>query len=182
MQLKVPPAPALKPPLEARDHILGSDAAKITLVEYGDFQCPHCRAAVAVVDELRSRYGENLRFAFRHFPLAKMHPQAREAAEAAEAAAVQGKFWEMHARLFRQPPELEHEQLIRHAKDLGLDVERFRNELESHAHAARVQEDLSSGVRSGVNGTPTFFINGVRHNGGYALDTLVKAIELVLAT
>jgi protein-disulfide isomerase len=182
VQLKVPPAPPLKPPLEARDHILGTDAAKITLVEYGDYQCPHCRAAVAVVDELRGRYGDNLRFAFRHFPLAKMHPQARQAAEAAEAAAAQGKFWEMHAALFRQPPQLQQEQLIQHARDLGLDVERFKSELENHTYAARIQEDLASGVRSGVNATPTFFLNELRHNGGYALDGLVKTIELILAT
>jgi protein-disulfide isomerase len=179
MQLKVPPAPPLKQALEARDHILGADTAKITLVEYGDYQCPHCRAAVGVVDELRNRYGDDLRFAYRHFPLAKIHPQARQAAEAAEAAGAQGKFWEMHGTLFQHTQELQQEHLLHYARDLGLDAERVKRELDDHTYAPRLQEDLSGGVRSGVNATPTFFINGFRHNGGYALDGVVKAIELI---
>ena len=183
MPLNPPPAPSLKPPLGERDHVLGEPAAPLELLEYGDFQCPHCRAAVAVVTELRQRYGDKLRFAFRHFPLAKMHPQARLAAEATEAAAAQGgepKFWAMHDLLFQHPQELQLEHLVGYARELGLDADRVKTELEAHTYAPRLQEDLASGVRSGVNGTPTFFVNGLRHNGGYALEGLVAELDAAL--
>jgi protein-disulfide isomerase len=180
--IKPPPAPRLNPPLGERDHVVGPADARITLVEYGDYQCPHCRAAVGIIDELRRRYGGKLRFGFRHFPLAKMHPQARIAAEAAEAAAVRGKFWEMHHLLFENAEKLELSNLVEYARQLGLDADAVKVEIESHAYAARLQEDLASGVRSGVNGTPTLFINDLRHNGGYGLDGLVKEIDQVLAS
>ena len=178
MPLKTPPAPALKPPLSERDHILGPSAAKIELVEYGDFECPHCGRAFIIVNQLRAQLGETLRFAFRHFPLAKMHPHARKAAEAAEAAGAQGQFWEMHDMLFQRAPELEEPRLLEYAAELGLDLERFLAELTSGVYSPRVQEDVAGGVRSGVNGTPTFFINGKRHNGGYDYESLTSAMGI----
>jgi len=172
------PSPALKPPLGERDHVIGSPAATIELVEYGDFQCPHCGRAHPIVNQIRQEYSEQLRFAFRHFPLTKMHPYARKAAEAAEAAAAQGKFWEMHDTLFENQEALESAELVRYAGQIGLDVARFQGELVGGIYAQRVQEDIASGIRSGVNGTPTFFINGKRHNGGYDYESLKEAIDV----
>ena len=182
MPLKTAPQPPLKPPIDPqRDHVLGPAEARIELVEYGDYQCPHCRITQGIIRELSSRYGSDLRFAFRHFPLAKLHPQARLAAEASEAAAAQGKFWEMHNWLFEHPQELELDQLVEHARTVGLDADRVASELFSHSHANHVQDDVASAVRSGVNATPTFFLNGLRHNGGYQLEGLVEAIDRALA-
>lgn len=166
----------LKVPLSDRDHVLGPPDAPLTLVEYGDYQCPHCGKAYAIVEQVRERFAGRLRFAFRHFPLAKMHPKARLAAEAAEEAAAQGKFWAMHGLLFTHQQALDPAHLLEYAKETGLDVDRFRRDLEAHVHANRVQENVSGGVRSGVNGTPTFFINGRRHNGGYELESLVEGL------
>jgi len=176
-----PPTPALKPPLSERDHIKGLPDAPIELVEYGDFECPHCGRAAVVVNEITEEFGDRLRFAFRHFPLSKMHPHARQAAMAAEAASAQGgqgKFWEMQDLLFANASRLEVQNLIEYATLLELDVARFESELEAGTYAARVQEDVASGVRSGVNGTPTFFINGRRHNGGYTKESLLEGITL----
>jgi protein-disulfide isomerase len=175
--LKQPPAPALKPPLSERDHVLGPPDAPIELVEYGDFECPHCGRAFVIVQQLRKELGDRLRFAFRHFPLAKMHPHARKAAEAAEAAGAQGKFWEMHDLLFTNNAALQLGNIARYAESLGLDMQRFNSEIQNDTYAARVQEDLASGIRSGVNGTPTFFLNGKRHNGGYDYESLIGAIH-----
>jgi protein-disulfide isomerase len=169
-------AATLKPPLSDRDHIKGPADAPIELVEYGDFECPHCQKAAAIVAELTEELGDQLRFAFRHFPLSKMHPHARKAAQAAEASGAQGKFWQMHDLLFLHAARLEVPQLIEHAAALQLDVAKFAEELENDTYAARVQEDVASGVRSGVNGTPTFFINGKRRNGGYDLESLRDGI------
>ena len=162
----------LKPPVSDRDHIQGTPSALIELVEYGDFECPHCGRAAAAVAQLRDELGDQLRFVFRHFPLAKMHPHARKAAQAAEAAAAQNQFWQMHDLLFKGAPALSLPDLLRYAEELQLDVARFESELASDLYAPRVQEDVSSGVRSGVNGTPSFFVNGVRHNGGYSFEEL----------
>ncbi len=175
--LKPPPAPSLKPPLSERDHIAGRADAPIEFVEYGDFECPHCGRAAGIINEIRSTLGDRLRFAYRHFPLAKMHPYARLAAQASEAAAAQGKFWEMHDILFQHGEELEPASLVEYAEAIGLDIPRFESELAAEKYAARVQEDLASGVRSGVNGTPTFFINGKRHNGGYDYESLMGALD-----
>jgi protein-disulfide isomerase len=120
--------------------------------------------------------GDELRFAYRHFPLTQIHPHAQQAAEAAEAAAVQGRFWELHDLLFTHQDRLTLQDLLGYAAALGLDVPRYALELENHVHAPRVREDFLSGVRSGVNGTPTFFVNGVRHNGGYDLESLLEAL------
>ncbi len=171
----------LKPPLSERDHIKGLRTAPLELVEYGDFECPHCGRAAVVVSQLTAELGDRLQFAFRHFPLAKMHPHARKAAMATEAAGAQGgeeKFWEMHDLLFGNPGKIDVPHLLQYAAQIGLDVSRFEAELLSDTYAARVQEDVASGVRSGVNGTPTFFINGVRHNGGYTIEELREGLAV----
>ena len=163
-----------------RDHIRGPIDAPLTLVEYGDFQCPHCGAAYPVIEEIRARLGPRLRFVYRHFPLTNVHPRAEPAAEAAEAAGAQGHFWDMHDRLFVHQDALEDEDLVSHADALGLDVQRFVDELAEGAHAPRVRQDFLSGVRSGVNGTPCFYVNGVRHDGGYDMASLLGALEAAL--
>lgn len=164
-------------PVGPQDHVQGPEAAPITLVEYGDFECPHSRRAVSIVETLQKRLGDQVRFVFRHFPLIEKHPHARQAAEAAEAAAAQGKFWEMYRRLFKNPFELEEEDLVFYADELGLDAERFARELQEHVHAGRVKKDVESGVESGVTGTPDFFINGVLHAGDYDFESLMAGIE-----
>lgn len=163
-----------------RDHIQGSADAPVTLMEYGDYQCPFCGAAYPIVKQIQQRFGENLRFVFRNFPLAQIHPYAEVAAEAAEAAGAQNKFWEMHDYLYEHQDALALPQLIAGAALLRLDVERFTDDLRQHAYAERVREDFLSGVRAGVNGTPTFFINGVRHDGSWDFGTLSEAINAQL--
>jgi len=169
-------------PVSARDHIAGSAPAPVTLLEYGDYECPFCGAAHPIVHQVRQQFGKRLRFVFRHFPLANVHPHAEPAAEAAEAAGAQGRFWEMHDLLYERQDALEEEDLVARAEILGLDVARFVRELSAQTYALRVREDFMSGVRSGVNGTPAFYINDVRHDGGYDFATLVEAIELVMET
>jgi protein-disulfide isomerase len=163
-------------PVGERDHILGPLAAPVTLVEYGDFECPFCGMAYPAVKELRRQLADRLRFVFRHFPRPE-HPHARHAAEAAEASSAQGKFWEMHDRLFEHQRALEDDHLLEYAKQLGLDTDRFGSELASHAHRDRVQADVLSAIASGSHGTPTFFINGRRHEGTWQLDDLMAAVE-----
>ncbi|HEY3222040.1 MAG TPA: DsbA family protein [Gemmatimonadales bacterium] len=160
-----------------RDHVAGPETAALTLVEYGDFECPYCRQAVPSVKEVQSRLGDKLRFVFRHFPLTKIHMHAQHAAEAAEAAGTQGAFWQMHDRLFERQFALDDENLVEYARDLGLDAERVGGELAAGTWRERVRDDLLSGLKSGVNGTPTFFINGVRHDGGYDVASLITALE-----
>ena len=173
-------APSLTVPVDERDHIRGPVDAPLTLLEYGDFECPHCGAAHPIVEAIRPRLGRRLRFVYRHFPLTNVHPHAESAAEAAEAAGAQGSFWEMHDRLFEHQDALEDEDLVAHAVALGVDVDRFVEELANGVHAPRVRQDFLSGVRSGVNGTPTFYINGVRHDGGYDMASLLVALEAAL--
>ena len=163
-------------PVSERDHLLGSEKAAVTLVEYGDYECPYCGQAYPVVDQLLDMYRNVLRVAYRHFPLATVHPHAQQAAEAAEAAGAQGQFWEMHDLLYRNQAALDEESLLGYADDLELDSEQFASDLAEHRHASRIQEDVTSGIRSGVNGTPTFFINGLRHDGSFDLETLAAAI------
>jgi protein-disulfide isomerase len=160
-----------------RDHIRGPAEAPLTLVEYGDFQCPFCRAAVAEVERVREVLGGRLRVVYRHFPLTTVHPYAWGAAEAAEAASAQGRFWEMHDLLFADQEQLAVPDLVARAAILGLDIERFEEELLGRAHAQRVEEDFLSGVRSGVQGTPTFFANGVRHQGPVDAEGLLAHLE-----
>jgi protein-disulfide isomerase len=168
---------SLRPAVSETDHRAGSDDAVITLVEYGDYECPHCGRAQPIVAEVRKRMGARLAFVFRHFPLSSMHPHADHAAEAAEAAAAQGRFWEMHEAIFAQQSALTDADLVRRAKRLGLDAARVEEELAAGIHAGRVRRDFDSGVRSGVNGTPTFFINGVRHDAPWDLETLLGALQ-----
>jgi len=164
-------------PVGSDDHAQGSASAPVTLVEYGDFECPHCRRAYPIVKQVQSRLGPRLRFVFRNFPLTQLHEHAEHAAEVAEAGAAQGKFWEMHNRLFERQFALEDEHLIAYAAELGLDAARVARELAAHTYKAAVREDFMSGVRSGVNGTPTFFVNGERHDDAWDEDTLTAALE-----
>jgi protein-disulfide isomerase len=158
----------LTPPANAQDHIAGPDDAPVTLVEYGDYECPYCGMAHPIVKRAQRELGDQLRLVFRNFPLAEMHPHARLAAQAGEAAGAQGRFWEMHDMLFEHQDALEPQDLIGYAESLGLDVPRFERDLEVGTYAKKVRDDFRSGVRSGVNGTPTFFVNGERYDGSWA--------------
>ena len=160
-----------------RDHIRGSNDARVTLVEYGDYECPYCGQAEVVIRELLDSFGDDLRYVWRHLPLNDVHPNAQMAAEAAEAAAAQGAFWDMHDTLLDHQDELTPPDLRRHAEELGLDVERFWDELRRREHAERVAEDVGTADASGVAGTPSFFINGRRHQGAYDIDTLTAAVR-----
>jgi len=164
-------------PVSDRDHVQGPAGAPVTLVEYGDYECPHCGRAYPIVKEAQQRMGRRLQFVFRNFPLRESHPHAQHAAEAAEAAGAQGKFWEMHDRLFERQFALDDDYLIEYAVDLGLDQERVRTELAQGIYQPRVREDFRSGVTSGVNGTPTFFINGMRYDGAWDLEPLLAALR-----
>jgi len=168
--------PRLVLPVGPRDHIRGSHDAPVTLVEYGDYECPFCAQAHFVTVELLREMGGEMRFVFRNFPLTTMHPHAEVAAEAAEAAGAQHKFWEMHDTLYENQQALEPEDLAQYAVGIGLDLALFTNALAIHAYHERIREDFMSGVRSGVNGTPAFFINGVRHDGSWDLETLKSAV------
>jgi protein-disulfide isomerase len=165
------------PVSEDRDHIQGPAEAAVTLVEYGDYECPYCGAAYPIIKEVQERMGKRLRFVFRNFPISTSHPHAEQAAEAAEAAAAQGRFWEMHDLLYENQQRLGDEDLRAYADELGLDVGPFDQALAEHVHAPRVREDFMSGVRSGVNGTPTFYINDLRYDDSYELETLLAALE-----
>jgi protein-disulfide isomerase len=168
----------LTAPVDAeRDHTQGPADAPVTLVEYGDYECPYCGRAHPIVKEVQERLGDRLRFVFRNFPITTSHPRAEQAAEAAEAAGAQGRFWEMHDLIYENQPRLSDGDLRDYADQVGLDIERFDRELADHAYAERVREDFMSGVRSGVNGTPTFFINGARYDEPYDVETLTAALE-----
>jgi Na+/H+ antiporter NhaA len=158
------------------DHIRGPDDAPVTLLEYGDFECPYCGQAERAIRELLASHGDDVRYVWRHLPLNDVHPSAQLASEAAEAAAAQGKFWEMYDILLAHQGELTPRDLARYAAQLGLDVDRFRDDLRRREYASRVSEDVASADESGVSGTPTFFINGRRHYGVYDLDTLTEAV------
>ncbi|WP_395103724.1 Na+/H+ antiporter NhaA [Actinomadura sp. SCN-SB] len=160
-----------------RDHIRGPADAPVTLVEYGDFQCPYCGQAEPIVRELLEGHGD-VRYVWRHLPLSDVHPQARLAALASEAAAAQGAFWEMHDLLLKHQDALEARDLVRYAEELGLDVDRFRDDLRRGRGNDRVSEDVDSADLSGVSGTPTFFVNGRRHHGAYDIETLSKAVRI----
>ena len=159
-----------------RDHIRGAVDAPVTVVEYGDFECPYCGRAEPVLRELLRDF-TNVRYVWRHLPLTDVHVHAQLAAEAAEAASDQGAFWEMHDLLFANQKHLQDEDLHSYAARLGLDLERFDREIAQRVHAERVHEDFMSGVRSGVNGTPTFYIDGMRHDDSYETDVLLDALE-----
>jgi protein-disulfide isomerase len=164
-------------PVDDRDHVLGPEDAPVTLVEYGDFQCPYCARAHPIVQELLRRRTNLLRFAYRHFPLINVHPYAELAAEAAEAAGARGRFWPVHDWLFANQDRLSPVTLIAALVGMGLDGEAIAGELRDHDFLDKVQSDFVSGVRSGVNGTPAFFINGMRYEGGHSLPELVTAVD-----
>ena len=164
-------------PVGARDHARGPEGAPVTLVKYGDYECPYCGQLHPVLKELQERTGERMRFVFRHFPLDSAHPRARRAALAAEAAASQGRFWEMHDLLYENQDELGEEDLTRYAAELGLDLRRFEEDLANDHLAWRIEEDRLGGERAGVGGTPALFVNGVRYAGPMDLDGLLAAVE-----
>lgn len=158
----------LTPAVTDGDHVRGSRDASITLVEYGDFECPYCGMAYPIVGRIKEELGERLCVVYRHFPLKESHPHADTAAEAAESAGAQGRFWEMHDQLFEHQDALADADLLRYAERIGIDATTVGTELETHVHAPTVRAHFRSGVRSGVNGTPTFFINGVRYDGSWS--------------
>jgi Na+/H+ antiporter NhaA len=160
-----------------RDHVRGPDGAPVTLVEYGDYECPYCGQAEVVIRELLDEFGDELRYVWRHLPLNDVHTHAQLAAEAAEAAGAQGQFWGMHDKLLATQDELTGRDLKRYAEELGLDLERFVDDVHDHEHTDRIAEDVASADASGVAGTPSFFINGRRHQGAYDIDTLTKAVR-----
>ena len=169
--------PELTVPVGENDHIQGAGNADVTLVEYGDYECPHCGRAHRIVKKVQEKMGDRLRFAFRHFPLTQAHPHALHAAEAAEIAATQDKFWEMHDLLYENQNALDDASLIAYAEEIGLDVEKFTEHLRSDTFEEKVRADFMGGVESGVNGTPTFFIDGVRFNQSWDYETLLEALE-----
>jgi protein-disulfide isomerase len=168
-------------PVTERDHVEGPAGAPLTLVEYGDYQCPFCGAAHPVLKRLQRALGDKMSLAFRNFPLTEMHPYALAAAEAAEAAALQGRFWEMHDRIFERQNFLEPDVFPVWAEELGLDMRTFAIDVERDSIVQRIKEDRKSGIRSGVNGTPTFFLNGRRHDGPADYDSLLADLESELA-
>jgi protein-disulfide isomerase len=164
-------------PIGPYDHTIGPPDAPYQLVEYGDYECPYCGAAYPIVKSVQRRMGDSLLFAFRHFPLTQMHPHAEHAAEIAEAAGERGRFWAMHDVLFTHQHALDDDSLVVYAARLGIDPGWARWVLQTHGFADRVREDFLSGVRSGVNGTPTFFVNGVRHDGPWDEASLIEALR-----
>jgi len=175
--------PRLKIPVSERDHIQGS-SAKVTLLEYGDYQCPYCGEAYSIVKRVQQKFDGDLRFVFRNFPVTEIHPFAEFGAQIAESAGAGGKFWEMHDYLYEHQPYLANPDFfIQYASTgLGLNGEKVREDVTTHAYTSRIREDFISGVRSGVNGTPTFFINELRHNGDYQYDTLVEAVGAAMGS
>lgn len=171
------PCSPLVDPITNDDHALGPPGAPVTLVEYGDYECPYCLNAYPVIAELRRRMGDRLRFVFRHFPQNSIHPHASAAAQAAEAAARQGQFWAMHELLYQHQEELAEIDLTHLALRLGLEVYQFETDAESAATTRRIRTDYAGAVRSGVTATPTFFINGCRYEGTNELEPLMRAVE-----
>jgi protein-disulfide isomerase len=167
----------LSPPLEDLDHVRGVPGAPLELVMFGDFQCPFCLGAQSILRRLGDRLGERLLFGFRHLPIPEKHPLASLAAEASEAVAAQGKFWEYYDALYANQPKLSPELIFSLAGDLGLDAERVKAEVDSGVHRPRVERDLASARASGASGTPTFFVNGARHFGAYDASSLIEALE-----
>jgi protein-disulfide isomerase len=170
------PASKLTLPVAGRDHIQGDIDAPIALVEYGDYECPFCGEAYPVIKAIQDRMGDNLCFAYRNFPMANVHPHAESAAQAAESAGAQGKFWKMHDVLFENQGALELDDLAEYAAAIGLYAGRVLADILNHTYEARIREDFKSGVRGGVNGTPSFFINGERYDGARGLDPLLAVL------
>jgi len=170
-------AARLATPVTADDHVQGLPDAEVTLLQYGDYECPYTRLSRHSVHVLQREYADTLRFVFRHFPLEEIHPHARGAATAAEAAEAQGQFWAMHDYLFEHQNALNDSDLTQYAIDLGLEADRFEHDRTSADVSGRIDRDLASGARSGVEGTPTFYVNGIRHDGTFDVDVLRAAIR-----
>lgn len=171
----------LTEPISKRDHVQGREDALVTLLEYGDYECSNCGQTYPVIKEIQKCLGDQLRFVFRHFPLTAIRFYAQQAAETTEAASTQGRFWEMHNYLFKHKPSLvlSNGSVLQYAAYLGLDVDRFEREIAEHVYADRVRSDIKSGINSGVNGTPTFFINGFRYDVDWNMKSLLAAIVAV---
>jgi protein-disulfide isomerase len=170
----------MKIPVTSEDHIQGDEKAEVILVEYGDYQCPHCGHAYSIVKQVQKHFGKRLGFVFRNFPLNEIHPYAEDAAETAEFAAARGKFWEMHDAIFENQIALGPQLFLELAEKLGLSAKDLERALSDGEYTPRVKKDFLGGVRSGVNGTPTFFINGQRHDGSFEFAELVDAIDVWL--
>jgi len=169
------------PQVTADDHLRGPADAPVTILEYGDYECPYCRGAFRDVHLLLDRYPDTVRFVFRNFPITQLHPHAEQAAEAAEAAAAQGKFWEMYELLLQPYAELDTDSLVGYAEAIGLDVDRFRADLAGQAYSARINHDLEEGVRNGVNATPKFYVNGQRIDGKVPLENVEDSVRAAVA-
>jgi protein-disulfide isomerase len=172
------PEARLAVPVGVDDHVLGSEDARLTLVEYGDYECPYCAQALLVVRELRQTFGGDLRYVFRNMPLADLHPHAERAAEAAEAVGLQGRFWAMHDLLFENQSDLTDTALLRYAAEAGADARAVAEALTAGTAGARIEQEVEGGIRSGVNGTPTFFVNGVRYDGMWSLEPFAEYLKL----
>ena|ERR1051325_2729261 len=170
----------LSVPVGPDDRALGPVDASVTLVEYGRYDCPHCLQSLSIVENLIERFGAQLRFVYRHYPIEGPHSESERAAQAAEAAGAQGKFWQMHAHLLQNQESLDDASLLAHATMLGLDIQEFSADLDSGAFEERVRRQFESGRDSGVHSTPTFFVNGIRHDDYWDIDTLSEAIESAL--
>src|SRR5213592_879942 len=164
-------------PVSERDHIQGPDTATVTLVQYGDYECPYTRRSTWVVQAIQQQLGDQLRFVYRNFPLTEIHPHALHTAFAAEAAAAQGKFWQMHDYIFHHQHTLEDSDLEQFAEAVGLDMQQYARDMAERPYISRIEEDLQSGIRSGVRGTPTFFINGVLYRGSWEHEALLAALQ-----
>jgi protein-disulfide isomerase len=171
----------LKPPVNSKDHIQGNKNAPLELVEYGDYQCGHCGHAYPIIKAVQDAMGNNLKFVFRNFPLSEVHPDAFKAAVAAEAAAVQHRFWEMHDIIYENQELLDWENLLSYAKAIALDLAHFKLDIQKESVTAKVEEDFEGGIRSGVNGTPSFFINGEKYEGSWEAYDLIEYLTSQLA-
>jgi protein-disulfide isomerase len=169
------------PVLSADDHLLGPADAPVTVIEYGDYECPFCRGAARDVRMLLDQFPGKILFAFRNFPIPQLHPHAEQAAEAAEAAAAQGKFWEMYELLLRPASQLDRHALLGYAERIGLDVARFENDVIGNMYAGKIERDIQEGIRNGVNATPKFYVNGLRIDGKVPLEGLADAVRSAAA-
>jgi len=163
-------------PVNDHDHIQGPRTAPVNLVEYGDYECPYTGQAYPIVKEIQKHLGDKLLFVFRNFPLREIHPRAKHAAEAAEAAAAQGKFWDMHDYLFEHQQALDDNHLLKNAAALGIDTDKFRSEMSGHIYTSMIDRSLGEGIASGVEGTPTFFINGAPYEGEVEVEAMLSAL------
>ena len=170
----------LAEPVSAADHVLGPNDALVTIVEYGDFECPNCKQAAPAVRMLLKRFGDVARFVYRHYPLEEVHPHALQAAEAAECAGTQGRFWEMHEQLFEHQTHLDLADLRAYAEEMGLDIHHYTAQMDDHVYLQRIGQHIDSGRRSGVRGTPGFFVNGRIQDVSFGLRALFDATEAEL--